>query len=202
MAHILHVRKWGVIKLHHEFLSQVQGSPIIAAVNDQKKIEPAIHSPCEIIFLLSGSIFNLKEIVDRCKEQDKCILVHLDLMEGLSKDAVALKYLYNNIKPDGVITTKSNLVKIAKDMGMFSIQRLFILDSLSLDSGIKSIRSTKPDAIEILPGIMPKIIQTIHHETRIPLVAGGLIGDKEDVINVLNAGAVGVSTSKREIWYM
>jgi len=182
-------------------LSQVQGSPIIAAVNDQKKIEPAIHSPCNIIFLLSGSIFNLKEIVDRCKEQDKCILVHLDLMEGLSKDAVALKYLHNNIKPDGVITTKSNLIKIAKDMGMFSIQRLFILDSLSLDSGIKSIRSTKPDAIEILPGIMPKIIQTIHHETRIPLIAGGLIRDKEDVINVLNAGAVGVSTSKREIWY-
>jgi len=48
----------GVIKLHHEFLSQVQDSPIIAAVNDQKKIEPAIHSPCDIIFLLSGSIFN------------------------------------------------------------------------------------------------------------------------------------------------
>jgi len=183
-------------------LSQVQGSPIIAAVNNQKKIEPAIHSPCSIIFLLSGSIFNLKEIVDRCKEQDKCILVHLDLMDGLSKDAVALKYLHNNIKPDGVITTKSNLIKIAKDMGMFSIQRLFILDSLSLDSGIKAIRSTKPDAIEILPGIMPKIIRTIHHETRIPIVAGGLIGEKDDVIKALNAGAVGVSTSKREIWYI
>lgn len=194
--------KGEVIKLYHRFLSDVQSSPIIAAVNDQEKLEPAIHSPCEIIFLLYGSIFNLKEIVDRCREQDKCILVHIDLMEGLSKDAVALKYLHYNIKPDGIITTKSNLIKIAKDMGMFSIQRLFILDSLSLDSGIKSIHSTRPDAIEILPGIMPKIIQTIHHETRIPVVAGGLIGDKEDVVNVLKAGAVGVSTSKREVWYM
>ncbi|MHB1394692.1 MAG: glycerol-3-phosphate responsive antiterminator [Clostridia bacterium] len=188
--------------MYHRFLSDVQSSPIIAAVNDQEKLEPAIHSPCEIIFLLYGSIFNLKEIVDRCREQDKCILIHIDLMEGLSKDAVALKYLHYNIKPDGIITTKSNLIKIAKDMGMFSIQRLFILDSLSLDSGIKSIHATRPDAIEILPGIMPKIIQTIHHETRIPVVAGGLIGDKEDVVNVLKAGAVGVSTSKREVWYM
>lgn len=191
-----------VIRLHNNFLYRVQSSPIIAAVNDQEKLQPAIDSPCDIIFLLSGSIFNLKEIVERCREKDKCILVHLDLMEGLSKDAVALKYLHDSIKPDGIITTKSNLVKTAKDMGMFSIQRLFLLDSLSLDTGIKSIRSTKPDAIEILPGIMPKIIKKVLHETRIPLVAGGLIADKDDVVNVLKAGAIGISTSKKEVWYM
>jgi len=123
-------------------------------------------------------------------------------MEGLSKDAVALKYINECIKPDGIITTKSNLIKIAKDMGMFSIQRLFALDSMSLDTGIKSIHSTKPDAVEILPGIMPKIIRQIHKETRIPVVAGGLIADKEDVINILNAGAVAVSTSSKDVWYM
>lgn len=188
--------------MYNKFLSRVQNSPIIAAVNDQEKLGPAMDSPCEIIFLLSGSIFNLKEIVDQCKAHDKCILVHLDLMEGFSKDAVALKYMHDNIKPDGIITTKSNLIKIARELNIFAIQRLFILDSLSLDTGIKSIHSTKPDAIEILPGVMPKVIRTIHHETRIPLIAGGLIADKEDVINVLKAGAVGVSTSKKEIWDM
>lgn len=188
--------------MYNKFINRVQNSPIIAAVNDLEKLDPAIDSPCEIIFLLTGSIFNLKEIVDKCKVRDKCILVHLDLMEGFSKDAIALKYMHDNIKPDGIITTKSNLIKIAKDLNIFVIQRLFILDSLSLESGIKSIHSTKPDAIEILPGVMPKIIRMIYHETQIPLIAGGLISDKEDVINVLRAGAIGISTSRKEIWKM
>lgn len=188
--------------MYSKFISRVQNSPIIAAVNDPAKLDPALASPCEIIFLLVGSIFNLKETVDKCKAHEKCILVHFDLMEGFSKDAIALKYMHENIQPDGIITTKSNLIKIAREFNIFAIQRLFILDSLALDSGIKSIHSTKPDAIEILPGVMPKVIRTIHHETRIPVIAGGLIADKEDVINVLKAGAFGVSTSKKEIWEM
>ncbi|MDF2548091.1 MAG: antiterminator [Anaerosolibacter sp.] len=184
----------------NKFYSKVQESPVIAAVNHPEKLEPAIQSPCEIIFLMAGNIFNLKNIVDRVKQKNMYIYIHIDLMEGFSKDATALKYIHDNIQPDGIITTKSNLIKIAKDMNMFAIQRLFILDSLSLETGIKSIHHTKPDAIEILPGIMPKIIKTIHQETRIPVIAGGLIQDKDDVIESLKAGAMGISTSKEEIW--
>ncbi|NLK34186.1 MAG: glycerol-3-phosphate responsive antiterminator, partial [Gracilibacteraceae bacterium] len=92
--------------------------------------------------------------------------------------------------------------KIAKNNGIFTIQRLFALDSLSLSSGLESLQATKPEAIEILPGIMPKVIKEIHGQIRIPVIAGGLIRDKEDVIECLNAGAIGVSTSKKELWYM
>ncbi len=185
-----------------QFLDRIMNNPVIAAVSGEEMLDPAVQSPCDVIFLLSGSIFNLKEMVDRCKAQDKCILVHIDLLEGFSKDAVALRYIHEKIRPDGIITTKSSLVKAAKELDIFAIQRLFILDSLSMETGIKSIRSVKPDAIEIMPGVMPKVIGLIHHQTSIPLIAGGLIADKEDVINVLKAGAVGVSTSNKAIWDM
>lgn len=154
-----------------------------------------------MIFLLSGSIFNLKDIVLKCRKNNKYILVHLDLMEGLSKDECALKYIGEYIKPDGIITTRGSLIKIAKENNIFAIQRLFILDSMSLDTGIKSIRSTRPKAIEILPGIIPKAIKRICAETEIPLIAGGLIVDKEDAAAGLDAGAVGISTSSRDLWY-
>ncbi|KGG80948.1 antiterminator [Caloranaerobacter azorensis H53214] len=184
------------------FFSKVFENPIIAAVNNIEKLDRAVSSPTEIIFLLVGDIFNLKKIVDEVKSKEMSIYVHLDLMEGFSKDIVALKYINENIKPDGIITTKSNLIKFAKNLGIFTIQRLFILDSLSLETGISSVLSTKPDAVEILPGIMPKITQEIHKKTHLPIITGGLIKEKEDVINSLNAGAIGVSTSKEEIWYM
>ncbi len=186
----------------NKFYNKIQASPIVAAVKNMDKLDLAIQSPCEIMFLLTGNIFNLKSIVNKVKESDMYIYIHIDLMEGFTKDGVALKYINENIKPDGIITTKSNLVKIAKDLNIFAIQRLFILDSLSLETGIKSIHSTKPDAIEILPGVMPKIIKNIHQETRIPMIAGGLIKDKEDVIESLRAGAMGISTTREEVWYL
>ncbi|EOD01555.1 glycerol-3-phosphate responsive antiterminator [Caldisalinibacter kiritimatiensis] len=184
------------------FFSTIYDNPIISAVNDVYALDKAIKSPCKIIFLLAGSIFNLKQIVKKARDNEMQIYVHIDLIDGFSKDMVALRYINENIKPDGIITTKSNLIKIAKDMNLFAIQRLFILDSLSLETGKKSIRATKPDAVEILPGIMPKIIKEIHRETRIPIIAGGLIKDKEDVINSIKSGAIGISTSKENIWYL
>lgn len=188
--------------MYSKFLAILQKSPIIAAVNNLEKLDMAIASPCTIIFMLTGNIINIKDIVEKCKRNSKHILVHLDLLEGLSKDEYALKYISEYIKPDGIITTRGNIIRIAKENNIFAIQRLFILDSMSLDTGIKSIHSTRPEAIEMLPGIIPKAIKRIHAETKIPLIAGGLIIDKEDAIASLNAGAIGISTSNKAVWYM
>ena len=39
------------------------------------------------------------------------IFIHVDLLDGFSKDAVALKYIYDEIKPDGIISTKNSQLK-------------------------------------------------------------------------------------------
>lgn len=184
------------------FYSRIAQNPIIAAVNDLNNLNSALNSPCENIFLLTGNIFNLEDIVYKIKSHEKGVYVHLDLVDGISKDNWGLEYIVKNVKPDGIITTKSNLIKLAKELDILTIQRLFILDSLSLDTGIRSIKSTKPDAVEILPGIMPKIVKKIFKETNIPIITGGLIMDKEDVIKSLNSGAIAISTSNEKVWYM
>lgn len=186
----------------NNFFDKIETNPIIAAVNGLDRLDEALDSPCENIFLLTGNIFNLKEISHRVASKNKGLYIHIDLVDGFSKDTWGLEYIVKNIHPNGIITTKSNLVKLSKDLGAFTIQRLFIPDSMSLDKGIKSIRSTRPHAIEILPGIMPKIIQKIYFQTRIPIVAGGLIMDKEDVIQGLSSGAIAISTSNKDVWYM
>lgn len=189
-------------KLTCHFFQDIHNNPIIAAINDVNKLEDVINSPCKIVFLLTGDILNIKGIVDELKKHNKLVFVHIDLISGFSKDITALKYLNNTINLDGIITTKSNLIKAAKELNIFTIQRLFVLDSLALSSGINSIKSTRPDAVEILPGIMPKIIREVSRETRIPIIAGGLIKDKTDVIDSLNGGAIGISTTNKNVWYM
>ncbi|WP_416198553.1 MAG: Glycerol uptake operon antiterminator [Sporanaerobacter sp.] len=184
------------------FFSRIAQNPIIAAVNDLNNLNSALNSPCENIFLLTGNIFNLEDIVYKIKSNGKGVYVHIDLVEGISKDNWGLEYIVKNVKPDGIITTKSNLIKLAKEFDILTIQRLFILDSLSLDTGIRSIKTTRPDAVEILPGTMPKIVKKIFEETNTPIITGGLIMDKEDVIQSLNSGAIAISTSNEKVWYM
>lgn len=185
-----------------EFYDKIYSNPIIAAIDDVNKLELAIKSPCEIIFLLCGDIFDLKSIVDEVKKSNKSIFVHLDLIDGFSKDTTALKYIHEKICPSGIITTKSNLIKKAKEMDLFAIQRLFMLDSMSLEKGIHSVKSTKPDAIEILPGVMHKITKKICDEVKVPVIAGGLIQNKDDVIMSIKSGAIAISTTRKETWYM
>ena len=57
-----------------------------------------------------------------------------------------------------------------------------------------------PDAIEIMPGIMPKITKKMSDELDVPVIVGGLISEKSEVENALKSGALGVSTSAKELW--
>ena len=78
--------------------------------------------------------------------------------------------------------------------------RIFVLDSLSLDTLFSQQSLCQPDFIEVLPGIMPPIITEISQKTQTPLIAGGLIRTKQDVLSAMNAGAAAVSTSARSVW--
>ncbi len=58
------------------------------------------------------------------------------------------------------------------------------------------------DFIEVLPGIMPKIIKHIAGQAAVPVIAGGLISEKEDVMRALDAGAIAISTTNQAVWKM
>jgi len=60
----------------------------------------------------------------------------------------------------------------------------------------------RPDIIEILPGLMPKVIKRVCSLVKVPVIAGGLISDKEDVMEALAAGAISVSTTNPMVWKM
>lgn len=185
-----------------DFYHRINTNPIIAAITEDSKLERALESPCEIIFLLKSDILNVESKVTKIQESGKGAYVHVDLIEGLGKDGLAIKYINENIHPDGIITTKTGIVKAAKALNLFVIQRLFMLDHLSFQTGLSSINTMKPNAVELLPGIMPKIIGKFHESTNIPLIAGGLIMDKEDVMLNLKAGVTGISSSCEDVWFM
>jgi glycerol uptake operon antiterminator len=181
-------------------IDKIELNPVIAAVQNEEDLEIAIKSQVSTVFLLSADIFNVKTLVDKIKNAGKSAMIHIDFLEGLGKDAKAIEYIIKVIQPDGIISTKSNNIKIAKEKGMFTVQRFFLIDNKSYEMTIKSVKSLQPDMIEIMPGVMPGVIQRITKQLHIPVIAGGLISTKQDIMEVLKAGALGVSTGKKSLW--
>ncbi|MBR4831637.1 MAG: glycerol-3-phosphate responsive antiterminator [Butyrivibrio sp.] len=191
---------------NREFINKIEINPIIAAVKNDEGLAKALLEDVEIVFVLYGDICSIPRIVKDIKSAGKVAMVHVDLITGLnnSKD-VCLDYIKNNTEADGIITTKSNLISHAKELGLSTILRYFILDSLALQNIEKQAKSPgiKPDVIEFLPGIvLPKMIKRINKVSRVPVIAGGLIADKEDVMNALDAGAIAISTTNEDVWQL
>lgn len=175
-------------------------NPIIAAVRNEDDLELVVKSEAEVVFVLQGDIMNIKNICEKLKRHNKRVFIHIDMIEGLKGDHVGLQFIKDHAEPFGIITTKTNNVRHAKNLGLCTIQRIFIIDSLSLESGIKNVKEVKPDAVEVLPGVASKIIGIIKKEVKVPIIAGGLIKSKRDVMEALSSGAVAISTSKAELW--
>lgn len=186
--------------MNESIINRIELNPVIAAVQSEKDLEVAIKSQVSTIFLLCADIFNAKLLVDKIKNVGKNALIHIDFLEGIGKDAKAIDYITQVIQPDGIISTKSGHIKIAREKRTFTIQRFFLIDNKSYEMTIKSIKSIKPDMIEIMPGVMPNVISRITKQLSIPVIAGGLISSKHDIMEVLKAGAIGASTSKKELW--
>ena len=184
----------------HEIMEDLKRFPVIPAIRDISRIDAAVSKKSRCIFLLTGNILNVKDIVRHVKSADRRIFLHLDLLEGISKNSMGIRYIAQEIKPDGVITTRANLISCAKTEGLFTIQRIFVLDSLAVDNAERSIKNINPDAIEILPAVIPKIIRRICQRVRHPIIAGGLIEDVQEVREALEEGALAISVTKEEIW--
>lgn len=181
---------------------ELEDCPIIAAVKDEEGLEACLESESGIIFILFGDICNIGEIVDKVKSSGKRAVVHMDLIQGLSGKEVAVDFLKKNTKADGIITTRPGMVRKAKAEGFFTVLRLFVIDSMAYENVQKQSAMAAPDVIEILPGLMPKVIRIIRKNVRCPVIAGGLISEKEDIMAALEAGAVAVSTTNRQVWFM
>ena len=183
-----------------EFLLTLEQNPVVAAVKSPEGLEHCLNSDCSIVFILHGSILTIGEVVDKVKQAGKVAMVHLDLLEGLSTQSVAVDFILQNTRADGILSTKPALIQRAKAKGLITIQRFFLLDSIALKNIPHQLSQNGADLVEVLPGGMPKAIAQLAAAVQKPIIAGGLISDKEDVMNALNAGAVGVSASNESIW--
>lgn len=188
--------------MKQEFYEAMTGNPIIAAVKDDEGLEKCLKSSeiC-VVFILYGEVSNIAKIVEKIKKAGKTAVVHMDLVAGLSSKVEAVDFIAGYTQADAIISTRIEQVKRAKDLSLSTIYRIFLIDSKVLDKLNHRIKEVA-DFVEILPGLMPKMITMLSKKLNVPIIAGGLISDKEDVLAALDAGAVAISSTNEKVWKM
>lgn len=180
---------------------KLSDSCILPAIRDLKEIDRVVKTDFEYIVLLNTHIGQLKSLVKMLHRHDKKVLLHADLVQGLKSDEYAAQFLCRDIRPEGLISTRKNVLATAKKAKLITVQRLFLLDSIALESSYNMIENIQPDCVEVLPGIIPHIIEEIYGKTNIPVIAGGLIRTVDEVESAIKAGATAVTTSNTNLWY-
>lgn len=182
------------------FMEMTEACPVIPAVKNEEWLQACKDSECGIVYIIYGDICSISDIVQTIKDMGKLAIVHIDLIVGLSAKEISVDFIQKYTKADGIISMKPNMIKRAKELGMFAIQRFYVMDALSYANVVKHVKTCNPDLVELLPAGLTKVIGYILEEVDIPIVASGIVMDKEDVMGALKAGAFAVSTTNRKVW--
>src|SRR5699024_9955582 len=171
--------------------------PAIRSMKDMEKFFKLDYKRC---VLLDTHIGDLQGILNQMKKNDKEVMLHIDLIKGLSNDEAAVEYIIQQFRSHGVIPTNTKVIRRAKKLNTLTTIRVFILDSTSLRRSIELIKQADSDFVEVLPGVAAKVIKEISEKTGKSIIAGGLINTEEEIQLAIESGAKYITTSDTEIW--
>lgn len=149
---------------------------------------------------MNFQLAQLPELIQVMKDHQKKVLIHSELIKGLSSDEYGAIYLIQNLKVDGIISSKPKVIDVCKKRKVLGIFRFFIKDSTALEQSISLARKVSPEYIEILPSSCVNIIEYVGRETSAQILMGGLVGSTTEISNCIKSGAISVTTSNPDLW--
>ncbi|RGO25693.1 glycerol-3-phosphate responsive antiterminator [Dorea sp. OM02-2LB] len=184
----------------NEILQIIEDNPVILGINDESDFPLAEENESQVVFILFGTISNIRSTIQRLKQSKALVFLNIDMVDGFSTRNSVIDFL-KTTELDGVISSKPNILRYAKEQGFFTIHRFFILDSNSWRSIKRQLEISMADIINITPG-WTKVIKWTYEQFSTPIISSGLVCDKEIVIENLNAGALAICTTNHDVWNM
>ncbi len=178
----------------------LQSQKIIPAISNHQDLKKFLTLPLTYGILMNFQLAQLPELVRLMKENNKKVLIHSELIKGLSSDEYGAIFLIQNLNVDGIISSKPKVIDVCKKRKVIGIFRFFLKDSVSLNQSLEMARKLEPQYLEILPASSVDIIPEIKQKISGEILMGGLIRSKEQINRCINAGAIAVTTSNTDFW--
>jgi glycerol uptake operon antiterminator len=180
-------------------LDLIQKQICIPVVPTMKRLEQFLMTDLSTCVLQDIHISLLSDMILTLHKHERRALIHIDMINGVASDEYGTEYLCQKLKADGIISSKSRIIEVTKRNKKIAIQRMFLIDSKSVERGIDMLIKSKPDMVEVMPAIAYRIIPTIKERLNLPIIGGGLLKTKEDIENGLKAGCVAFTVSDLEL---
>ena len=178
--------------------------PIIPYCTEGVENQPNLIAAASMLMIGGGELAELPALLARLSKppfERMPVLLHIDLVNGLSNDESGLRYVATAFERiDGVVTVRHHLAPLAKKLNLMCVVRLFLQDGRAVERGLGVIDKSRPDAVELLPGVAFLQVAERFANLPIPCIAGGLIRSKETVDSIHAAGCKAVSTSNVKLW--
>lgn len=158
-----------------------------------------------LVFLHCSQLAELNEDIAWLKRGPLArtpIVLHIDLLEGLTSDEAGLRFLAGLRIIDGIITVRQHLIAPARRLGLASILLLFLQDGLAVERGRHLVEQCQPDALELVPGVAALETAAEFENVPMPRIAGGLVRTPELVHKLLHSGCKAVSSSSAKLWLL
>lgn len=173
---------------------------IIPAISNHQELKAFLQTQLTYGILMNFQLAQLQELVTEMKNHHKKVLIHSELIKGLSSDEYGAIYLIQVLKVDGIISSKPKVIEVCKKRKVIGILRFFLKDSISLEQSIEVARKSNPDYLEVLPALCTDIISEIKAKLHCDIMMGGLIRSKDQITSCIKAGAIAVTTSNPKFW--
>ena len=188
--------------MRHALVTTLENTPVIPAVKTPEELPAALRAEGGVVFLLCGDILNIGELIARVHAANRRAVVHADLVAGLAPRQGAVELLPALRRGRDRLATRPLLNRRGRELGLLTVLRAFVIDSKAIESLAREAESAAPDVVEILPAPMPRVVRRLARSRRAPLIAGGLITDKEDVLAALGGSTVRLDIGRDPLEYI
>lgn len=177
------------------------GIQIIPSVRKLSYLEEALEKEGEYVLLSQPHIGNLKHLADQCHEAGKKVMVNAELVGGLGNDKTAYQMLERMYQVDAVIESSVAKINMMKNLKMERVWRVTLMDSLSVETALRSIENVQCHILELRSGIYAlKYMDLFLEKFQGKIIIGGFMEEEELVEQAEKKGAYAVTTSTRSLW--
>ena len=175
-------------------------SPVVPAVEGAEAIEAFLaHERAGVCTLAGPTVTELPAVLERFRERGAEPIVNLDSIAGISRDRAGLEHLHS-LGATGVLSSRLAVLQFAREQAMLTVQALFVAGLASLPANAAAIRSARPHLVQLAPAPVLDRMTPAERADLGRFVASGFVRTPEHVRAALAGGAVGVLTTRPELW--
>lgn len=177
----------------------LRDNPVIGTLFGENDLEQFCSRPTRFSFVANLPLVRVAAVFERLSAAATLPLLNVDSVPGLTANADGLEYL-KSVGVPGIVSTHTQVVSRAADLGLLSVQKVFVTDRSNLRRAAATVKSSHAHFVQLMPWpvvphLSPEFLRALG-----PFIVSGFVNEEDDIRAALRLGALAVSSSQKELW--